>query len=574
MRLLRGSPVDRVLSRRCASFRLLTLALVVLAAFVFPETAQGDIVEHVVAPQTTDPAISKALDDHYAVVNTTVAPQKDLFVFLPGTSGRPSDTRLILKEAAANGFRALGLMYQNDKALYAACPITNTDVNCWDKIRQEIVTGDDVSNIVSVTRADSIESRLLRLLSWLDANYPAEGWGVWIVAGRLDWRHMRLAGWSQGGAHAAYIARDREVAGVSSFSSPLDWDQRLDQAAPWEMDRHVTPVERYFGFVHLQDATAFWKWVQPIWSLIGLGLFGPPVLVDTSQSPYARSHQLTTNLPLPSVTGASFHKMTVVDAITPKEADGSPTFAPVWRALCFWKAEDVSSIGLSTWVLPSSARTPGSGGPPYTTDVTIANTGVGEATYTLKFLGHGIDGRTGPEKSLTLAAGKSATYPDVLGSLFGVSSDYGAIRLSSSSPALSLSSQTWTPSPSGGSVGQSVQGQSDTEVIRSGTVRSILAVREDGSFRTNLIVANATESPLDVNVSLVAESGTSLGTELLSLPPLGMTQVTRVVRALGISDSITGARLVLSTPTPGGAFAAYAAVIDNATSDPRTLLPK
>jgi hypothetical protein len=253
------------------------------------------------------------------------------------------------------------------------------------------------------------------------------------------------------------------------------------------------------------------------------------------------------------------------------------------RAAGFLLEEDVlryideaqgSSIGLSTWMLPSSARTPGTGGPPYTTDVTIANTGVGDATYTLKFLGHGIDGRTGPEKSLTLAAGKSATYPDVLGSLFGVSSDYGAIRLSSSSPALSLSSQTWTPSPSGGSVGQSVQGQSDTEVIRSGTVRSILAVREDGSFRTNLIVANATESPLDVNISLVAESGTSLGTELLSLPPLGMTQVTRVVRALGISDSITGARLVLSTPTPGGAFAAYAAVIDNVTSDPRTLLPK
>ena len=105
-------------------------------------------------------------------------------------------------------------------------------------------------------------------------------------------------------------------------------------------------------------------------------------------------------------------------------------------------------------------------------------------------------------------------------------------------------------------------------------VRSILAIREDGSFRTNLILANATESPLDVNVTLVAESGASLGTQRLSLPSLGMTQVTRVVRALGVSDNVTGARLVLSTPTPGGAFAAYAAVIDNATNDPRTLLPK
>jgi hypothetical protein len=43
-------------------------------------------------------------------------------------------------------------------------------------------------------------------------------------------------------------------------------------------------------------------------------------------------------------------------------------------------------------------------------------------------------------------------------------------------------------------MGQSVQGQSDSDVIRAGTAHSILAIREDGSFRTNLVLANATES--------------------------------------------------------------------------------
>lgn len=52
-----------------------------------------------------------------------------------------------------------------------------------------------------------------------------------------------------------------------------------------------------------------------------------------------------------------------------------------------------------------------------------------------------------------------------------------------------------------------------------------------------------------------------------------MTQVTRVVRDLGVSAGFAGGRLVLSTPTAGGALAAYAALIDNATNDPRTLLP-
>lgn len=40
---------------------------------------------------------------------------------------------------------------------------------------------------------------------------------------------------------------------------------------------------------------------------------------------------------------SAFHKMTVVDQYTPKEADGSPTYAPAWRAVCFWKAQDAST---------------------------------------------------------------------------------------------------------------------------------------------------------------------------------------------------------------------------------------
>ncbi len=99
-------------------------------------------------------------------------------------------------------------------------------------------------------------------------------------------------------------------------------------------------------------------------------------------------------------------------------------------------------------------------------------------------------------------------------------------------------------------------------------------MREDASFRTNLILANGTEAPVDVDVSLVSEAGAVLGSRRWSLLPLGMTQVSRVVRELGVSADVSGARLVLSTPTAGGAFAAYASVIDARTNDPRTLLPR
>ena len=110
--------------------------------------------------------------------------------------------------------------------------------------------------------------------------------------------------------------------------------------------------------------------------------------------------------------------------------------------------------------------------------------------------------------------------------------------------------------------------------MRNGQEQSILAVREDAAFRTNLILANATEAALGVDVRLVSADGVTLASKSYALPPLGMTQVTRVVRDLGVGADVAGARLVLSTPTPNGAFAAYASAIDNVTNDPRTLLPR
>ncbi|HYN40640.1 MAG TPA: hypothetical protein VE129_02595 [Thermoanaerobaculia bacterium] len=225
------------------------------------------------------------------------------------------------------------------------------------------------------------------------------------------------------------------------------------------------------------------------------------------------------------------------------------------------------------WLLPSSARIGGEGGAFYTTDLTVVNTGVTEARLFVRFLGHDADGRSGADRPFLLAAGRSVTYADVLGSLFGLGEAWGAVQLRSASPSLVATSQTWTPG-AGGTFGQSVPLISETELIRGGTARTIPAVREDASFRTNLILANGTATPVDVDVSLVSEGGTVLGSRRWSLLPLGMTQVSRVVKELGIAGIVSGARLVLSTPTSGGTFAAYASVIDAKTNDPRTLLPR
>jgi len=227
----------------------------------------------------------------------------------------------------------------------------------------------------------------------------------------------------------------------------------------------------------------------------------------------------------------------------------------------------------ATATLPSSARAEGLNGAFYTTDVTASNVTSSSASLTFKFLGNNQNGTGGEEKTYTLAAGRTQTFSDILGSVFGRASDYGAISVSSNSLGVAILGQTSTPG-FGGTFGQSVPITTATELIRKGAPRSIVAIREDSAFRTNLILSNATGIAVDVDLNLAAENGTALGSKRVSLAPLGMTQVTRVARDLGVAADVTGARLVLSTNTLGGAFAAYASVIDNVTNDPRTLLPK
>ena len=228
----------------------------------------------------------------------------------------------------------------------------------------------------------------------------------------------------------------------------------------------------------------------------------------------------------------------------------------------------------SRWYLPSSARAGGAGGAFYTTDLTVANVGTTTANYFLKFLGNNRDGTCGPTEELLTRGRPSATFADVLKSVFGMDSDFGAIevgrRRGPGDAGPDLDAGIWRHVWPKRSCHGATRIWSAIE-----RPRSIVAVRDDASFRTNLILCNTVEfQSVDVDVTLVGPDGTVLGTKRYTLPPLGMTQVSRVALALGGPANLNGARLDLSVATQGGAVAAYASVIDNVTNDPRTLLPQ
>jgi hypothetical protein len=231
----------------------------------------------------------------------------------------------------------------------------------------------------------------------------------------------------------------------------------------------------------------------------------------------------------------------------------------------------------TTWVLPSSAHAPGQNGAFFSTDLTVTNTGAADATFTLKFLGHERDGSAGPGVVQTLAARRTVTYTDVLGSVFGVNAadaqNFGAIRINADTNTLRIVSQTSTPPPSGvGTFGQAVPAQSGDDFVTAAFPRALLGLRQDAAFRTNAVIANATEQAAHVDLALVSESGGPLGSTGIDLQPLEMRQIGAVVTALGAPLGTSDAVLVVSSPTGGARIATYAAVIDQTTNDPRTIL--
>ena len=299
-----------------------------------PAASAPPSVERDVLPASTDAAIDTDLDVHVAINPVpSVGAKQRLFVFMPGSFGKPQNVRAIVREAAGSGLHAIGLNYPNDATVGSLCS-GSADASCHGNVRTEIISGDDTSSAVSITRANSIENRLIKLLQALHAQAPTEGWNAYVTsAGQPDWSRLRVAGHSQGGGHAGVIAKRYAVDRAIYFSAPAD--AVAGQPAAWMSAAGATPGMRQAGFGHVQDELVPLALIGAAWQT--LGLTGALTSVDGATAPFGGARQLTTDASAnPAGTAqAPLHGSTVVDDVTPRTADGTPLFAPVWRALAF-----------------------------------------------------------------------------------------------------------------------------------------------------------------------------------------------------------------------------------------------
>jgi hypothetical protein len=214
------------------------------------------------------------------------------------------------------------LMYHD--AIPAAICRNDSDPTAFEKFRMAIIEGGTMEHI-SVSRADSIENRLIRLLLLLNRLRPREQWKQFLTDDeQIRWNTIAVSGHSQGGGHAALIGIKHQVARAICTGAPKDYSIALNRPAAWLFTEPATPRSRFFTFNHRQDRQG----CEPEQQMenvraMKLDLLGPPVGVDETPEPYRHSRILTTNYPGKPLASGEAH----VSVMNPRLAS---VFLKVW----------------------------------------------------------------------------------------------------------------------------------------------------------------------------------------------------------------------------------------------------
>lgn len=326
----------RLLRRQNADRGHAVLACLTLAVALTLMPTGATAFEHVVLPSRTDPLISDVYATNgyhvFGIETSAVPAQGQLHLFLPGTGGIPLAYVNLLRASVAQGYHTIGLNYMNVHPVNTDCAFGG-DLSCHQNVRLETIDGIDRSDLLVVSREDSIEHRLIRLLSWLETNAllpitTTQGWGQYLQGTNIVWSNIIVAGHSQGAGHAALIAKTRRVARCDMYAwGDFIYTNMAGRPADWLYWTSATPVEAYFGFMHGDDDQALSNIVTSCWTVLGMDDFGEIVAVESNGTPYGMSHRLMT-WTAPEVGGTT-HGSVAVDSSTPLTGTNA-VFQPVW----------------------------------------------------------------------------------------------------------------------------------------------------------------------------------------------------------------------------------------------------
>jgi hypothetical protein len=216
-------------------------------------------------------------------------------------------------------------------------------------------------------------------------------------------------------------------------------------------------------------------------------------------------------------------------------------------------------------VIPGGANVEGFGGARWFTDLDVANMGGTASGITIQLLAADQANPDPESASFSLEPGTSIRYRDAFAEIFDFEGS-GALRILTDSPSVTTSSRTYAADEDG-SYGQGIPAHQTMRAIRYGGTGRLVGLSESGNtsdgFRTNIGLVNATSSAITVTVALYSSDNTLVDTIEVGLAAHEQHQLNRVFPEATDVGSAT-----LATSTPGGAFYAYASVVDNKTADP------
>lgn len=294
------------------------------------DPADENLVIHSVKPGQTADNIQNN-HNHQVYYHTSVARKNKLLVFLGGAYSDPSDYTKFCTHAASQGFHVINLAYMNTVSVQT-CANSN-DQSCFEAFREEIHTGNSVSSEVNINAANSVLNRLKQLLVYLVQQYPAEGWDTYLAGDQPLYDRMLLAGHSLGSGQAAYFAYHHQVERLIVFAGPNDFSQQAGMPAPWLSGNSVTPANRFYGLLHLNEDVLTYENQRQAWMAMSLtpgNVINADILSNVSQGNRAFYTNIT---PKPGLIQIGRkHSAMIADAYTP-ESNGQPVLAPVWTYL-------------------------------------------------------------------------------------------------------------------------------------------------------------------------------------------------------------------------------------------------
>jgi hypothetical protein len=235
---------------------------------------------------------------------------------------------------------------------------------------------------------------------------------------------------------------------------------------------------------------------------------------------------------------------------------GTASFAPVPSAA----PRPAALTAEETWTIPGAGRTPGQNNTFFVSDLALTNLGSSTANVTINFVGPGGL----PAKPVSLAAGATMVYRDILDALWSATGLVGALSVQADQP-LVLRARTYNTAATG-TFGVALPVFESNALLSEGQTAGSIWVQQDPSgssgFRTNVGVVFPDAEGGDAVVTFYDATGAAVGSLTYSSASAGFQQQS-VGSVLPAGLPIGRAQILVTR----GRAAGYAVGVDNVTGD-------